>query len=132
MITQEISADVGTGGVEVSAVTEVPADKEKTVAKKAIGKKKKKPAWLKKTDEELIEGLYRSPTTTIPIAGRLLAGLSPNSSYQVVNRSEKASEGGNSTVDLGVEVFWVGGLRRVTSISVLKRLDLPLRRPSQD
>jgi hypothetical protein len=64
------------------------------------------------TLKEMLARLLRKPTQSVPDTGKMLAGLSKNSSYD-------AAVAGT----LGVDVFEVGGLKRCTSLSILRKLD---------
>ena len=62
---------------------------------------------------ELIEKLKAEPTVSVPEAGKALADLSRNGSYQAAREGK-----------LGVRVLEIGGRRRVPSIEVLRALGL--------
>ena len=61
----------------------------------------------------ILAKLKSQPTVSIPEAGRALADLSENASYRAAKNNK-----------LGVEVFEVGGKKRVASADVLKKLGL--------
>jgi hypothetical protein len=63
------------------------------------------------TWKEMMVQLLARPTQSVPFTGMVLGGLSKNSSYDAA-ADEK----------LGVDVFEVGGLKRCTSISILRKL----------
>jgi hypothetical protein len=63
--------------------------------------------------KRLLQKLRAQPTVSVPEAGQALAGLSKNASYEAARRG-----------DLGVPVLDVGGLKRVASIEILRKLGL--------
>jgi hypothetical protein len=63
--------------------------------------------------KRLLQKLRAQPTVSVPEAGQALANLSKNASYAAAARGT-----------LGVEVMDVGGLKRVPSIAVLRKLGL--------
>ena len=65
------------------------------------------------TVKEILTKLRTSPTVSVPEAGKVLADLSWNGSYDAARKGT-----------LGVPVFDVGGLKRVASIDVLRRIGL--------
>jgi hypothetical protein len=62
---------------------------------------------------EILAELRSKPTVSVPTAGKALADLNRNSSY------DAASKG-----TLGVPVLKIGGKKRVPSIAVLRKLGL--------
>jgi hypothetical protein len=63
------------------------------------------------TLKEILARLLSLPTQSVPFTGEALAGLGKNSSYDAAADDK-----------LGVEVLEVGGLKRCTSISILRKL----------
>jgi hypothetical protein len=63
--------------------------------------------------KEILNELKSKPTVSVPTAGRALADLSKNGSYEAARRGA-----------LGVPVLEVGGKKRVASIAVLRALGL--------
>jgi hypothetical protein len=62
----------------------------------------------------ILRRLYTSVTVDIPSAGAALANMARNPAYDAA---------ANGT--LGVPVIEVGGKKRVSSVAILRRLDLP-------
>jgi hypothetical protein len=69
--------------------------------------------------KEILTELKENPTVSVPTAGRALADLSRNGSYEAARRGA-----------LGVPVIDVGGKRRVPSIAVLRALGLEDGKPA--
>jgi hypothetical protein len=63
--------------------------------------------------KRLLQKLRAQPTVSVPEAGQALGGLGKNASYEAARRGT-----------LGVPVMDVGGLKRVASIAVLRKLGL--------
>jgi hypothetical protein len=62
---------------------------------------------------EILAELRSKPTVSVPTAGKALADLSKNASYDAAKSGK-----------LGVPILEVGGKKRVPSIAVLRRLGL--------
>jgi hypothetical protein len=63
------------------------------------------------TLKEILAVLVSQPTVGVPFTGKVLAELNKNSSYDAANKAR-----------LGVDVIEVGGKKRCTSISILRKL----------
>jgi hypothetical protein len=63
--------------------------------------------------QEILAELRAKPTVSVPTAGKALADLSKNASYDAAKNGK-----------LGVPILEVGGKKRVPSIAVLRRLGL--------
>lgn len=65
------------------------------------------------TMREILAELRSKPSVSVPTAGKALADMSRNASYDAANKGT-----------LGVPVFETGGKKRVPSIAVLRKLGL--------
>jgi hypothetical protein len=89
--------------------TPMSVDRAKRRNAKKNAKKQKKPF----TQMEALAEVRIKPAVSVPIAGMALGELNKNSSYDAAN-----------TGKLGVDVFDVGGKKRVASIAILRKLGL--------
>jgi hypothetical protein len=94
-----------------------PEARAKMRAARAKGREARE-AIANKSRAELIDLLYVMPTVDPPTAGKILGDLSRSGSYRAA-----------AADTLGVPVFKVGTLSRISSIFILRKLGLPETKP---
>jgi hypothetical protein len=70
---------------------------------------------------DVIKALRQSASVSVPFAGRVLAGLTPNGAYEAAKRNA-----------LGVPVFRSGKRLRVASVHILEKIGVPLKLPADE